>query len=210
MWQGFTLHQLLVYKRWVVSHSTCCTMLSISSALGKFIPGLCLLLPKDSTWPGQVQIRVLRVAIKGQRTDKLFTLHYINSSLTYSRMSWKLQWTTNNSCFSVLASEHTVLHPSAPEQLLSPRTPTTVKYISLNLPWTWGREGHFTSRWWNLSRLCVQAFQPHTLETWEVLLSACFNAFAALLTTSCFLSILINPFHLEFATIRRCDGVYHR
>lgn len=50
---------------------TCCTMLSISSALGKFIPGLCLLLPKDSTQPGQVQTDVLRAAIKEQRTDKL-------------------------------------------------------------------------------------------------------------------------------------------
>lgn len=100
MWQGSTLHQLLVYKRWVVSHSTCCTMLSISSAPGKFIPGLCLVLPKDSTWPGQVQSDVLRAAIKGQGIDKLLTVHCINSSLTSSRMSWKLQWTTDNMFFS--------------------------------------------------------------------------------------------------------------
>lgn len=102
---------------------------------------------------------------KDRGTDKFFTLHFINSSLTSSRMSWKLQWTTNNSCFSVLASEHMVLHPSAPEQRLSPRIPAIVEYISFNLPWMWGGEGHFTSRWLNLSRLCVQAFQPHTLET---------------------------------------------
>lgn len=118
----------------------------------------CLLLPKDSIWPSQVQTSVWREAVKGQRTDRLLTVHHINSSLTSSRMNLKLQWTTDNSVFSVLPSQHPVLHSSAPEQLLSPRIPATVQYISLHLPWMQGREGHFTSRWWNLSRLCVQAF----------------------------------------------------